>query len=126
MNCKTTCSLGTFQVTSRKDQEQYWADKQRPYRYISVPEFAQRFKRFHAGLQVENHLSLPFDKSRCHQAALVFSKHSVSTTELLKASFDKEWLLIKRNSFVYIFKTIQVRANCFGSLSHEIVQESHC
>lgn len=116
--------MGTFQVTSRKDQEQYWADKQRPYRYISVPEFAQRFKRFHAGLQVENHLSLPFDKSRCHQAALVFSKHSVSTTELLKASFDKEWLLIKRNSFVYIFKTIQVRANCFGSLSHEIVKSS--
>ncbi|CAN6169704.1 unnamed protein product [Urochloa humidicola] len=96
------------EVTSRKDQEQYWADKQSPYRYISVPEFAQRFKRFHVGLQLENHLSLPFDKSRCHQAALVFSKHSVSTTELLKASFDKEWLLIKRNSFVYIFKTIQL------------------
>nr|CAB3468176.1 unnamed protein product [Digitaria exilis] len=96
------------EVTSRKDQEQYWADKQRPYRYISVPEFAQRFKRFHVGLQLENHLSLPFDKSRCHQAALVFSKQSVSTTELLKASFDKEWLLIKRNSFVYIFKTIQL------------------
>ncbi|AQK82589.1 ABC transporter G family member 29 [Zea mays] len=96
------------EVTSRKDQEQYWADKQMPYRYVSVPEFAQRFKRFHVGLQLENHLSLPFDKSRCHQAALVFSKHSVSTTELLKASFDKEWLLIKRNSFVYIFKTIQL------------------
>ncbi|WVZ79813.1 hypothetical protein U9M48_027347 [Paspalum notatum var. saurae] len=96
------------EVTSRKDQEQYWSDKERPYRYISVPEFAQRFKRFHVGLQLENHLSLPFDKSRSHQAALVFSKHSVSTIELLKASFDKEWLLIKRNSFVYIFKTIQL------------------
>ncbi|KAK3130632.1 hypothetical protein QOZ80_6BG0495930 [Eleusine coracana subsp. coracana] len=96
------------EVTSKKDQEQYWADKQRPYRYISVPEFSQRFKRFHVGLQLENHLSLPFDKSRCHQAALVFSKHSVTTTELLKASFDKEWLLIKRNSFVYVFKTIQL------------------
>ncbi|VAI89893.1 unnamed protein product [Triticum turgidum subsp. durum] len=88
------------EVTSKKDQEQYWADKQRPYRYISVSEFAQTFKRFHVGLQLENHLSVPFDKSRSHQAALVFSKHSVSTRELLKASFDKEWLLIKRNSFV--------------------------
>uniref|UniRef100_A0ACD6AER2 Uncharacterized protein n=1 Tax=Avena sativa TaxID=4498 RepID=A0ACD6AER2_AVESA len=96
------------EVTSKKDQEQYWADKQRPYRYISVSEFAQRFKRFHVGLQLENHLSVPFDKNRSHQAALVFSKHSVSTRELLKASFDKEWLLIKRNSFVYIFKTIQL------------------
>ncbi|KAL6876399.1 hypothetical protein ACP4OV_012971 [Aristida adscensionis] len=96
------------EVTSKKDQEQYWADKQRPYRYVSVPEFAERFKRFHVGLQLENHLSVPFDKTRCHLAALVFSKHSVSTTKLLKASFDKEWLLIKRNSFVYIFKTIQL------------------
>lgn len=96
------------EVTSKKDQEQYWADKQMPYRYISVSEFAQMFKRFHVGLQLENHLSVPFDKNRSHQAALVFSKHSVSTRELLKASFDKEWLLIKRNSFVYIFKTIQL------------------
>ncbi|KAG8075521.1 hypothetical protein GUJ93_ZPchr0006g42509 [Zizania palustris] len=96
------------EVTSKKDQEQYWADKHRPYRYISVSEFAQRFKRFHVGLQLENHLSVPFDKTRSHQAAVVFSKHSMSTAKLLKASFDKEWLLIKRNSFVYIFKTIQL------------------
>ncbi|XP_044961616.1 ABC transporter G family member 42-like [Hordeum vulgare subsp. vulgare] len=96
------------EVTSKKDQEQYWADRRRPYRYISVSEFAQRFKRFHVGLQLENHLSVPFDKSRSHQAALVFSKHSVSTRELLKVSFEKEWLLIKRNSFLYIFKTIQL------------------
>ncbi|CAL9131904.1 unnamed protein product [Musa acuminata var. zebrina] len=96
------------EVTSRKDQEQYWADKQRPYRYISVSEFAQRFKRFHVGLRLENELSIPFDKSQSHKAALVFSKKSVSNSELLKASFAKEWLLIKRNSFVYIFKTVQL------------------
>ncbi|CAL9041826.1 ABC transporter G family member 42 [Musa acuminata AAA Group] len=96
------------EVTSRKDQEQYWADKERPYRYISVSEFAQCFKRFHVGLRLENELSVPFDKSQSHKAALVFSKKSVSTSELLKASFAKEWLLIKRNSFVYIFKTVQI------------------
>jgi hypothetical protein len=28
--------------------------------------------------------------------------------ELLKASFSREWLLMKRNSFVYIFKVVQV------------------
>ncbi|KAA8541749.1 hypothetical protein F0562_022901 [Nyssa sinensis] len=28
--------------------------------------------------------------------------------ELLKVSFDKEWLLIKRNSFIYIFRAIQI------------------
>lgn len=96
------------QVTSRKDQEQYWTDRSRPYRYISVSEFVQKFKKFHVGLRVENELSIPFDKSRSHRAALVFSKHSVPSSELLKASFAKEWLLLKRNSFVYIVKTVQV------------------
>ncbi|WOL00752.1 hypothetical protein Cni_G09465 [Canna indica] len=96
------------EVTSRKDQEQYWVDKHRPYRYISVSEFAQRFRRFHVGLRLENELSIPFDKSQSHKAALVFSKKCVSYSELLKASFGKEWLLIKRNSFVYIAKTVQI------------------
>ncbi|XP_008791552.1 ABC transporter G family member 42-like [Phoenix dactylifera] len=96
------------EVTSRKDQEQYWADKHKPYRYISVSEFAQRFRRFHVGLRLENELSVPFDKTRSHKAALVFDKNAVPATELLKASFAKEWLLIKRNSFVYIFKTVQI------------------
>lgn len=96
------------EVTSRKDQEQYWVDKTRPYRYISVPEFASRFKRFHVGMQLEQELSVPFDKKQGHQAALVFEKYSVPKMKLLKACYDKEWLLIKRNSFVYIFKTAQL------------------
>ncbi|KAL5576928.1 hypothetical protein UlMin_018627 [Ulmus minor] len=96
------------EVTSRKDQEQYWSDRSRPYRYIPVSEFANRFKNFHAGTRLNNELSVPFDKSQGHKAALVFKKYSVSTGELLKACFDKEWLLIKRNSFVYVFKTVQI------------------
>ncbi|XP_044484909.1 ABC transporter G family member 36-like [Mangifera indica] len=96
------------EVTSRKDQEQYWADRSRPYRYISVAEFANRFKRFHIGMHIENELSIPYDKSSCHKAALVFDKYSVPKFELLKTCWDKEWLLIKRNSFFYVFKTMQI------------------
>ncbi|KAJ9568410.1 hypothetical protein OSB04_004376 [Centaurea solstitialis] len=96
------------EVTSRKDQEQYWADRNKPYKYISVTEFTRRFQRFHVGLRLENELSVPFDKSRSHNAALVFKKFLVSKTDLLKASWDKEWLLIQRNSFVYVFKTVQI------------------
>ncbi|CDO97981.1 unnamed protein product [Coffea canephora] len=95
------------EVTSRKDQEQYWADRSKPYRYISVAEFANMFKRLHVGQLLENELSVPYDKARSHKAALVFKKYSVSKKELLKANFDKEWMLIKRNSFLYIFKTFQ-------------------
>ncbi|KAK8989797.1 hypothetical protein V6N11_064213 [Hibiscus sabdariffa] len=96
------------EVTSKKDQEQYWADKKKPYRYITVPEFANRFKRFHVGMQLESELAVPFDKSKVHRAALAFQKYSVSKMELLKACWDKEWLLIKRNSFIYVFKAVQI------------------
>lgn len=96
------------EVTSRKDQEQYWADKSKPYRYIPVSEFANRFKSFDVGMRLENELSIPYDRSQSHQAALVFKKYSVPKMELLKTSFDKEWLLIKRNAFVYVFKTVQI------------------
>ncbi|KAL3528696.1 hypothetical protein ACH5RR_008018 [Cinchona calisaya] len=96
------------EVMSRKDQEQYCADRRKPYRYISVAEFAKKFKSFHVGMQLENKLSVPYDKEWSHKAALVFKKYSVPMKELLKANFHKEWLLIKRNSFVYVFKTVQI------------------
>ncbi|XP_059641743.1 ABC transporter G family member 42-like isoform X1 [Cornus florida] len=96
------------EVISKKDQEQYWADRSIPYHYISVTEFVSRFKAFHVGLQLENELLIPYDKDRNHQAALVFSKYTIPKMELLRASFDKELLLIKRHSFVYIFKTVQI------------------
>ncbi|KAI3945284.1 hypothetical protein MKX01_035045 [Papaver californicum] len=96
------------EVTSRKDQEQYWVDKSKQYRYIPVSEFANRFKRFHVGLRLENELSIPYDRSVSHRAALVFNKDSVPTKELLRANFAREWLLLQRNSFVYVFKTVQI------------------
>ncbi|KAL3834929.1 hypothetical protein ACJIZ3_009665 [Penstemon smallii] len=95
-------------VTSRKDQEQYWVDRSKPYRYIPVSEFATKFKSFHVGIQLENELSNNYDKTRSHEAALVFKKYSIPKRELLKANFDKEWLLIKRNAFIYVFKTVQI------------------
>ncbi|KAK8690333.1 hypothetical protein V6N13_089026 [Hibiscus sabdariffa] len=96
------------EVTSKKDQAQYWVERSKPYCYVPVTEFANRFKKFHVGMQLANELSVPFDKSKSHKAALVFSRYSVTKLELLKACWDKEVLLIKRNSFFYIFKTTQI------------------
>ncbi|MQM06015.1 hypothetical protein Taro_038834 [Colocasia esculenta] len=96
------------EVTSRKDQEQYWARKDEPYRYISVNEFSEAFMSFHVGQNLGDELSIPFDRSRNHPAALATSKFGVSTKELLKACISREWLLMKRNSFVYIFKVVQL------------------
>lgn len=96
------------EVTSKKDQEQYWFKKNQPYRYISVPEFAQAFSSFHIGQQLAADLSVPYDKSKTHPAALVKEKYGISNWELFNACFSREWLLMKRNSFVYIFKTTQI------------------
>ncbi len=96
------------QVTSHKDQQQYWFDKQQPYRYISVKQFAERFQAFHVGQEMAHELAVPYDKNRNHKAALSFERYSVGKMELFKSNFAKEMLLMKRNSFVYIFKTVQV------------------
>ncbi|KAJ8754205.1 hypothetical protein K2173_002105 [Erythroxylum novogranatense] len=96
------------EVTSKKDQEQYWYKKDEPYRFLSVSEFVQGFSSFHIGQRLASDLSNPYDKSRTHPAALVTSKYGISNWELFKACFSREWLLMKRNSFVYIFKTSQI------------------
>ncbi|CDP15381.1 unnamed protein product [Coffea canephora] len=95
-------------VTSKKDQVQYWIRKDQPYRYISVPELAEAFKAFHVGQRLAEELSVPYDKSKTHPAALVTNKYGLSNWEILTACFSREWLLMKRNSFVYIFKTVQI------------------
>ncbi|RXH76246.1 hypothetical protein DVH24_019134 [Malus domestica] len=96
------------EVTSKKDQEQYWLKKSQPYRYISVPEFVEAFSSFRSGQQLAADLRVPYDKSRAHPAALITEKYGISNWELFKACFSREWLLMKRNSFVYIFKTTQI------------------
>jgi hypothetical protein len=73
-----------------------------------VKKFAQAFKSFHVGRALVNELAVPFDKCHSHPAALTTSKYGASKMELLKAQIDRELLLMKRNSFVYIFKAVQV------------------
>lgn len=96
------------ELTSKKDQEQYWYKKNEPYRYISVPEFVRGFSSFHVGRRLSEDVRIPFDKNSAHPAALVKEKYGISNKELFKAGFAREWLLMKRNSFVYIFKTTQI------------------
>ncbi|XP_022857343.1 pleiotropic drug resistance protein 1-like isoform X2 [Olea europaea var. sylvestris] len=95
------------EVTSKKDQQQYWA-KDEPYRFVSVNEFAEAYQSFHVGRKVGDELSVPFDKSKGHPAALTTQKYGLGKKELLKACADRELLLMKRNSFVYFFKLFQI------------------
>ncbi|GMI86113.1 pleiotropic drug resistance 12, ATP-binding cassette G40, PLEIOTROPIC DRUG RESISTANCE 12 [Hibiscus trionum] len=96
------------EVTSRKDQLQYWARRDQPYRFVTADEFAEAFQSFHVGMEVTDKLRTPFEKTKSHPAALTTKKYGVGKWELLKASIAREFLLMKRNSFVYIFKFIQL------------------
>lgn len=95
---------------SRKDQEQYWYRAQENYAYVSVDQFCQQFKAFHIGIKLDEELLKPYDKSQCHKHALSFSQYSLPKWELFRACMARELLLMKRNSFVYVFKTTQVYA----------------
>ncbi|KAM3212819.1 hypothetical protein ACQJBY_065698 [Aegilops geniculata] len=96
------------EVTSRKDQPQYWARSDRRYQYVPVKEFARAFQAFHVGQSLSAELSRPFDRSQCHPASLTTKPYGASKMELLRACVEREWLLMKRNMFVYRFRAFQL------------------
>ncbi|XP_014502148.1 ABC transporter G family member 39 [Vigna radiata var. radiata] len=113
------------EVTSRKDQEQYWANKDEPYIFVTVREFAEAFQSFHIGRKLGDELATPFDMSKGHPAVLTKNKYGVSKKELLKACVSREFLLMKRNSFVYIFKMWQLILTGFITMTLFLRTEMH-
>ncbi|XP_044500394.1 pleiotropic drug resistance protein 3-like isoform X2 [Mangifera indica] len=96
------------EVISKKDQAQYWYQTEDPYHYIPVDVFCQNFKESSLGKKLYEDLSVPFDNSKSQKNALSFDVYSLSKWQLLKACMSREFLLMKRNFFLYAFKTIQI------------------
>ncbi|XP_019425122.1 PREDICTED: pleiotropic drug resistance protein 1-like [Lupinus angustifolius] len=113
------------EVTSVKDQEQYWAHRDIPYRFITVMQFAEAFQSFHIGRRMGDEIAVQFDKSKNHPAALTTNKYGVNKKELLKANFSREYLLMKRNSFVYIFKICQLTLMALIAMTLFLRTEMH-
>lgn len=105
------------EVTSKKDQQQYWVRMDEPYRFIPSKEFAEAFQSFHVGRKIFQELGIPFDKSKNHPAALTTEKYGVGPKEFFKACISREFLLMKRNSFVYIFKLFQLIIMAFVAMT---------
>ncbi|KAM1791754.1 hypothetical protein ACFX16_035822 [Malus domestica] len=99
------------EVTSRKDQEQYWASRV-PYRFITVEEFVEAFQSFHVGHKLTDELAIPFDKAKSHPTALTTKKYGVSK--------------LKRNSFVYLFKLAQLSIMAMITMTLFLRTEMHC
>ncbi|XP_029125540.1 pleiotropic drug resistance protein 1 [Cajanus cajan] len=113
------------EVTSRKDQEQYWAKQDESYTFVTVKEFAEAFQSFHVGRKLGDELATPFDTSKGHPALLTKNKYGVCKKELLKACVSREFLLMKRNSFVYIFKMWQLILTGFVTMTLFLRTEMH-
>ncbi|GLJ44148.1 hypothetical protein SUGI_0920890 [Cryptomeria japonica] len=105
------------EVTSRKDQQQYWAHADRPYRYVPIVDFVKAFRSFPLGKKLSEELAVPYDKRKSHPAALATSRYGIGKAELLRASFWREWVLIRRNSFIYVFKTVQISFVAFCTMT---------
>ncbi|XP_021298557.1 pleiotropic drug resistance protein 1-like isoform X2 [Herrania umbratica] len=113
------------EVTSRKDQEQYWANKDESYDYVTAKTFAEAFRSFHIGLKLMVELQTPFDKSKSHRAALTTKKYGARKKELVKACISRELLLMKRNSFVIKFKLMQISGLAFIVMTVFLRTEMH-
>ncbi|KAJ0079524.1 hypothetical protein Patl1_23908 [Pistacia atlantica] len=96
------------EVISRKDQEQYWYRTEDHYNYVSVDMLCRKFEESSLGKKLQEDLSMAFDKSKSHKDALSFYMYSISKWQLFKACMSREFLLMKRNSFIYVFKIVQI------------------
>ncbi|KAH9617721.1 hypothetical protein KSS87_018667, partial [Heliosperma pusillum] len=95
------------EVTSMKEQEKYWV-KDDPYVCVTAKQFADTFKAFHVGQKLEQELAVPYDKTRSHPASLAWQTYGVNKKELLLACVSREFLLMRRNVFIYLFKMTEL------------------
>ncbi|KAL3515877.1 hypothetical protein ACH5RR_022779 [Cinchona calisaya] len=96
------------EVISRKDQAQYWYRSEEIYLYHSVNMLSRKFKESYYGKKLDEELEKPFSKSKGHKNAITFSTFLVPKWELFGACMWREFLLMKRNAFVYVFKSVQL------------------
>lgn len=107
--------MTVWQVISRKDQAQYWHRTEQAHCYIPVDALSKKFKESSFGKKLDEEISEAFVKSQSHINSISSSVYSLSKWTLFKACMSRELLLMKRNSFVYIFKSVQVILSLFIS-----------
>uniref|UniRef100_A0A0E0MX85 ABC transporter domain-containing protein n=1 Tax=Oryza rufipogon TaxID=4529 RepID=A0A0E0MX85_ORYRU len=92
-----------LEVTSRKDQQQYWSREDEPYRYFTVERFSEAF---HTGQTITKVLEVPLERNLSSLSALETSKYGVRKRKLVKAIFSREFRLLRRNPSVYILTVL--------------------
>ncbi|KAK4476765.1 hypothetical protein RD792_015925 [Penstemon davidsonii] len=70
--------------------------------------FVKKFQESPYGKILSKDLSVPFNKLNSHKSAINFGLYSLSKWSLFKACMSRELLLMKRNSFIYVFKSFEL------------------
>ncbi|DBA79271.1 TPA: hypothetical protein ACH3X2_007820 [Trebouxia sp. C0005] len=96
------------EVTSRKDQKQYFKGKGK-YQYIPVATFADNFQKTDIAKQQMQYLEEPYKapNKKCEEA-LITHHYALSFLQRIKALMWREFTLMKRTIVVYKAKTLQV------------------
>ncbi|KAL6661918.1 hypothetical protein ACP70R_001302 [Stipagrostis hirtigluma subsp. patula] len=107
--CPSRKNVADFlqEVTSKMDQKQYWAGDENKYQYHSIEKFAESFRGSYLPRLVEDKFCGPYNTGNNKEIKMKTS-HRISRWTIFKACFSREVLLLKRNSPVHIFKTIQI------------------
>ncbi|KAL5163323.1 Pleiotropic drug resistance protein 3 [Glycine soja] len=71
------------EVTSTKDQAQYWNSSEKPYSYVSIDQFIEKFKDFPFGLKLKEELSKPFDESQPQECPCLHDEGNSSNEKKL-------------------------------------------
>ncbi|CAK0784035.1 hypothetical protein CVIRNUC_007238 [Coccomyxa viridis] len=98
------------EVTSQKDQRQYWADDTRAYKFVPVEHFARAFADSECGraAQAASEEKVPLSNApHSRMDPLVRKKHALGAWEMFKACAHREVILMKRHSFTYKTRTLQ-------------------
>ncbi|DBB15923.1 TPA: hypothetical protein ACH3X3_003297 [Trebouxia sp. C0006] len=97
------------EVTSRKDQQQYWSSDKGKYKYVPVTAFADAFQQTAIAQRNMQYLEEPYvaPNPKCDEA-LITRKYALPALGRMKALMRREFLLMKRNLVVYKAKVLQV------------------
>ncbi|XP_078170470.1 ABC transporter G family member 45-like isoform X2 [Carex rostrata] len=94
-----------LEVTSKKDQEQYWAGNPSEYHYQSTKKLAESFRSFCISRMIQNQSNNRLITNSSTKSIKIWR---ISKWQIFLACFSRELLLLKRNSPLHIFKTIQI------------------
>ncbi|CAD5190270.1 unnamed protein product [Musa acuminata subsp. malaccensis] len=110
LGCPDRKNVADFlqEVMSKMDQAQYWMGNKSTYQYLSVQKFSDSFESSQFGRLLQEQLQKPSSIEESEQMVKLKEIYNVPKWEIFKACFSREKLLMKRNSPVHIFKTIQI------------------